>query len=1008
MISKRAALLVPPSPVSPYHHNILTLPRELTATRPGHSFLFNAYADPPTTTLQRIKGITTGSLPTFVDIGNNFAGSEFAEDSILKQLKLAGRTAAFMGDDTWLSVFPSSFAPNLTFPYDSFNVEDLHTVDTGVITHLFPLLSLPPASQPDLVIGHFLGVDHVGHRLGPDHPSMKAKLTQMDEVLRQVMDVLDDDTLLVVLGDHGMDRAGDHGGDGALETSSALWIYSKGPALQSQSQTLTQKPKHVHKNPPSGLLRYTTFPSAPASHRSVQQIDLLPTLCLLLGLPIPFGNLGSVIPELFWRPSPSTSSNPGMLLKQALEINTKQIKTYLDAYRASPSGRELDDSWESLERAWINISASSSTSSSSQEKEKEREREKSLVALSGFNDAALRACRAMWAQFNAMLMVLGLVVLGVGLASTWGAYVGLKNAAARGAKEGERWVGVCVRRCVWGAAGGAGVGGGVYVLLRAVEAYVRPRTSIGIGGLDLILFSAALGSSLSALTFSPPTLTRPTLSGLLALLHTSTFLSNSYTFWEDRLLPPLLLTSLLPSLLVGVQAPTSRLRRRILGFLLLLAVCARLISASTVCREEQGPGCRVTFFVGASEPPLVVRLLAIPVAWALPSVVKRFLKITRSEGGVARVFLPFVLRPVLVCGATYWLLEWLDSAGVGVGGGAGGEQEGRWRLVRTWVARLALGWGVGVGGGMWWVWPLCLDINVEDKDVEPTPISGTREGKVRREVTILGFANAFGASYAVFWCVVLGAVWVCAQLTGQVVLALGVTAVLAWAEVVDSVRDARGLQEAFASSTPSAVLASSPGVGGEVSFGDVLPIALLGMQMFFGTGHQATVSSIQWKSAFLLTSGVKYPWSVVTVVLNSLGGLVLAGVGVPLVAVWNKAPRLPSAPPPASTSQGEGKGKEEEEEADPERNGQIRIHHSALLAALAYTSYFASLLLGAAVSAAILRRHLMVWKVFAPRFMFGVLGVVVADVCVLLGVGVGVGRVVNGVGGIFGRMGRGR
>lgn len=81
----------PPTPHSPYHHNILTLPGNLTASNPTKSLLFNAYADPPTTTLQRIKGITTGSLPTFVDLGNNFGGSSIAEDSILAQLQFAGK-----------------------------------------------------------------------------------------------------------------------------------------------------------------------------------------------------------------------------------------------------------------------------------------------------------------------------------------------------------------------------------------------------------------------------------------------------------------------------------------------------------------------------------------------------------------------------------------------------------------------------------------------------------------------------------------------------------------------------------------------------------------------------------------------------------------------------------------------------------------------------------------------------------------------------------------------------
>lgn len=81
----------PPTPPSPFHHNILTLPRELTAAHPRHSFLFNAYSDPPTATLQRIKALTTGSLPTFIDIGNNFGGSSIAEDSIMKQLHLSGK-----------------------------------------------------------------------------------------------------------------------------------------------------------------------------------------------------------------------------------------------------------------------------------------------------------------------------------------------------------------------------------------------------------------------------------------------------------------------------------------------------------------------------------------------------------------------------------------------------------------------------------------------------------------------------------------------------------------------------------------------------------------------------------------------------------------------------------------------------------------------------------------------------------------------------------------------------
>jgi phosphatidylinositol glycan class O len=81
----------PPTPNSVYHHHVLTLPAELSASQPGHSLIFDAYADPPTTTLQRIKALVTGSLPTFVDMGSNFGGSSIEEDSLVKQLLYHGK-----------------------------------------------------------------------------------------------------------------------------------------------------------------------------------------------------------------------------------------------------------------------------------------------------------------------------------------------------------------------------------------------------------------------------------------------------------------------------------------------------------------------------------------------------------------------------------------------------------------------------------------------------------------------------------------------------------------------------------------------------------------------------------------------------------------------------------------------------------------------------------------------------------------------------------------------------
>ncbi len=46
---------------------------------------------------------------------------------------------------------------------------------------------------------------------------------------RSVVTSLDDDTIVFVLGDHGMTSMGDHGGETELETDAALLIYSPRP-----------------------------------------------------------------------------------------------------------------------------------------------------------------------------------------------------------------------------------------------------------------------------------------------------------------------------------------------------------------------------------------------------------------------------------------------------------------------------------------------------------------------------------------------------------------------------------------------------------------------------------------------------------------------------------------------------------------------------------------------------------------------------------------------------------
>ena len=163
----------------PVYRNKMPFVRELLRDGPQNAKLFKFVADPPTTTMQRLKALTTGSLPTFIDISSNFNSYETEEDSLPHQAKRNQRNFTFMGDDTWLGLYPDTMTK--TFDYPSLNVKDIHTVDNGVVAHLIPELEKYDA---EFVIGHFLGVDHIGHTYGPSHTTMGEKLLQMDQVLK--------------------------------------------------------------------------------------------------------------------------------------------------------------------------------------------------------------------------------------------------------------------------------------------------------------------------------------------------------------------------------------------------------------------------------------------------------------------------------------------------------------------------------------------------------------------------------------------------------------------------------------------------------------------------------------------------------------------------------------------------------------------------------------------------------------------------------------------------------
>ncbi|KAF2768483.1 alkaline phosphatase-like protein [Teratosphaeria nubilosa] len=285
--------------------------------RDGAAIPFTAHATPPTVTMPRIKAITTGSVPSFADLIFNLdesgSGATLAtQDTWLAQIRAKGGKLVFYGDDTWLRLFTDNFFTRADGT-SSFFVSDFTEVDHNVTRHVPEELA---NDDWNAMIMHYLGLDHIGHKTGPQGPNMLPKQREMDGIVKMVYEAMEREehhanTLLVLLGDHGMNAGGNHGGSGPGETEPALLFAS--PKLKLRRD---RREYECPTDPKDG----TEF----HYYRKVEQSDIVPTLAGLMQLPVSKNNLGVFIEEF----TSCWSEGDGMRL---LYDNAKQMKHIVEA-----------------------------------------------------------------------------------------------------------------------------------------------------------------------------------------------------------------------------------------------------------------------------------------------------------------------------------------------------------------------------------------------------------------------------------------------------------------------------------------------------------------------------------------------------------------------------------------------------------------------------------------------------------------------------------------------------
>ncbi|EJD75190.1 hypothetical protein LOAG_17615 [Loa loa] len=249
-----------------YHRKAMQFLRQLTNN--GQAVAFIGHVQTPTVTMPRIKAVTAGVVPSFADVVMNFASTSISSDNIIDRFIDKGYKCTFCGDETWLRLFPSHF-DNHSGGVTSFYVNDFKEVDDNVTLCMRSRLEKSAVETWDVMILHYLGLDHIGHSLGGTHSELDSKLIEMDSVIKEIYEklhkVYGTNFSIIVFGDHGMTEGGSHGGSSELETHVPI-VYVDGRERRASNETL-----------------YVA---------SVEQVDIVPTLATLLRVPIPKENLG--------------------------------------------------------------------------------------------------------------------------------------------------------------------------------------------------------------------------------------------------------------------------------------------------------------------------------------------------------------------------------------------------------------------------------------------------------------------------------------------------------------------------------------------------------------------------------------------------------------------------------------------------------------------------------------------------------------------------------------------
>ena len=393
---------------------------------------------------------------------------------------------------------------------------------------------------------------------------MGIKLAEMNAVLSELFLKVQNDTLVMIIGDHGMDRKGDHGGDSFEEMNAGLFFYSKSPLFKADRISIARKiVAEIAKSE-----NYEDF-SVLHGARTVPQIDIVSTVCYLLGVDVPFGNLGMGVTELL--------SWDDKAMIDTIRDNAYQVSRYIAVYGEARS--DIKSSFNGISNLLVEAEAAYNLMDNLDTESVI----KIYVLYARYLRQVLLKARKIWSQFEYVLISMGILIciancVAVSLFLIVGRYYSLI----------------------------AVVSGGLLSFLgfaRPVSLIMYPKTvdnsMLTLTTRHEIVFFFALGYLIFTIYLNRRVTNRKSLQQKSTIINiTATIVytiipgSDSFLIFEDYVLFHFLQFYHLTELFFRSKTKSK------LYFVetLILMIILRFNFAITVCRPDQGPVCKVTFY----------------------------------------------------------------------------------------------------------------------------------------------------------------------------------------------------------------------------------------------------------------------------------------------------------------------------------------------------------------------------------------------------------------------------